>query len=252
MRSTKVIGGVVLATAIGAVGVSLAAGGSSDKVYAGCFKTSQPNAGWVKLIGEAGLPATCPNGFTAFTFNQQGQPGIPGATGPTGPAGATGAAGSKGDPGDAGPAGLTGPSGAKGDVGETGPTGPKGDQGETGATGPKGDKGDRGATTGPEPSQFRNFAIEIRESKGPTCELALAASPQALVITWVATDSSIALFTEHTCTGMPLLPELHGTGSFSNPVAASQTYTPGFTVPAGTKLYAFSGSRAWINGYVPN
>jgi hypothetical protein len=214
MRSTKVLAGVILATAIGAAGVSLAAG-SSSKAYTGCYKADQPNAGWVKLIDEAGLPAKCPNGFTAFAFNEQGQPGTPGATGPAGPAGAKGDAG---DPGDVGPAG------------------------------PKGDKGDRGATTGPEPSQFRNFTVEIPTTKGSECKVALPASPDAFVVTYVATDDSFALYSESTCTGPPIVPPVRVTAISPSP--ASQTFTPGFTVPAGTTLYTFSGSRGWINGYV--
>jgi hypothetical protein len=59
--STKIVAGVLLASILGAAGVSLAAGGSAE-VYSGCYKATQPNEWWVKLIGENGLPSSCPMG----------------------------------------------------------------------------------------------------------------------------------------------------------------------------------------------
>lgn len=135
--STKVVAGAMLATLLAAAGVSLAATGPA-KAYNACFKANQPDAGWVRLITEPGLSATCPHGYTPFTFNAQGQPGAPGEVGPAGP---------------------TGPAGSDGARGSTGPKGDTGPQGDVGPSGPKGDQGDPGPSNSPSPSQFRNYTI---------------------------------------------------------------------------------------------
>jgi hypothetical protein len=223
MRSrTKIIAGVLVATTLGA-GVSLAAGGSSA-VYTACYKTNQPNAGWVKLINQPGLPTSCSHDSAAFTFNQQGQPG---ATGPAGP---------------------TGPTGPEGQKGETGAKGDKGDAGATGPQGLKGDKGDPGVSSTPEPSQFRNYTVPDTFNIPSGCVLVRAASQTDFVITYEAAQSSMSLHTDAACQSPALTPFLARSGG--DPSPASQTFTPGFTVPAGTPLYASSFQQGWINGYV--
>jgi hypothetical protein len=221
--STKVFAAVLLAVGLGA-GVSLASGGSSA-VYTGCYRTGYLDQGGVRLIDQPGLPTHCPSGTVAFSFNQQGVPGDTGATGQTG---ATGAAG---------PAGADG---AKGDTGDTGPAGPDG---------PKGDKGDPGASSAPDPSMFRNYAIAIDPKLGGgECIVVRAATTDDFVITYEATEGEFDVFTDSRCDKAQIVPGVeHGTG-LSEP--ASQTYTPGFTVPAGTTLYSNTRSNSWINGYV--
>jgi hypothetical protein len=243
MRFPKVIAGALLATVVGAVGVSLASGGSGAKPYTACYKADHPNAGWVKLINEPGLPTSCPWGYTAFQFNQQAATGT---TGPAGPAGPAGPSGAKGDTGATGATGATGPAGAKGDTGDTGPAGPVGPKGDPGEKGEKGDKGERGASNSPDPEQFRNYSVN-NNGAGTGCVLVRAATEHSLVITYVATTKQLSLHTDAACATLPLAPELNLPLAIASPGA--QTFTPGFTVPPNTPLYAAGQGHSWINGY---
>jgi len=115
---------IVLATSLVLAGnaVALAAIPSADGTIASCRET---RTGAIIVIDkEAGK--TCPSGWAALSWNQQGQPGPVGPAGPTGP------------PGTIGPAGPQGPPGLQGERGPAGPTGPAGPQGPRGQNGVSG------------------------------------------------------------------------------------------------------------------
>jgi len=168
-RLLAVSGAMVLLGAT--VGVAVGASGiiGPDKIVHGCYDSG----GNLKVISYT---ATCPKGWTAIEWNQQGiqglkgdqgipgiqglkgDQGIPGIQGLKGDQGIPGIQGLKGDqgiPGAIGPVGATGvtgatgaigPVGATGAIGPVGSTGAQGDVGSQGPQGQPGPKGDTGAT----------------------------------------------------------------------------------------------------------
>ncbi len=104
---------VVLAT--GSVFVAL--GDPAPATYYGCLKNGNLSS------VDTSAPASCPNGATVISWNQQGPQGIQGPVGPQGP---------QGDVGSQGPQGIAGPQGPQGDVGPQGLQGPAGTSGVTG------------------------------------------------------------------------------------------------------------------------
>ncbi len=153
--------GLVLASAIAAVGAPvLLAGSASAKAKPPAYATQKSVAKSVAAI-QAKINAlntqmrslnsqlsSTKNSLTATrntlisleteVLSMNTSTGSTGSTGGTGTVGATGPAGPQGDPGPAGPAGPTGP---KGSPGTTGPIGPQGIQGDTGPAGPAGPAG---------------------------------------------------------------------------------------------------------------
>jgi hypothetical protein len=103
------------------------------------------------------------------------------------------------------------------------------------------------------PSQLRDFSV-YPHTFPFTCELVRAASEDALVITYEAAESNdgLTLYTSPTCASdQQITPRVRTV--FANPASnevSQQTFTPGFTVPAGTALYA--KGRGWVSGYVPS
>jgi hypothetical protein len=105
---------------------------------------------------------------------------------------------------------------------------------------------------GPSPSQFRTLTITAGPESAP-CVLARAASQETLVITYEATNDAgrgLNLYTSPTCAGdQQITPRVVvlGNNTASN-IFSQTTFTPGFTVPAGTALYSIGSG--FVNGYV--
>ena len=208
--------------------------------------------------GANGLPGLNGAAGAAGAAGAQGGKGDAVVNGLQGPKGDTGAAGPQGVKGDAGPKGdpgVAGMQGSKGDTGAAGLQGAKGDTGATGAVGaqgPAGAKGDPAPSNAPSPAQFRNFTVTAGPDSAP-CVLARAASQDTFVITFEGTSDSgrgLALYTSTTCSSdQQITPNVRVVGNNTASNAASQaTFTPGFTVPAGTALYSMGSG--FVNGYV--
>ena len=105
--------GVVLTLVVALVGTTTIgfAAATTAGVISACVNNS---SGAVKIVGPTD---TCPNNWSAVSWN---------AEGPAGPAGPTGAAGPKGDTGAVGATGATGATGNTGATGATGSTGAAG------------------------------------------------------------------------------------------------------------------------------
>ena len=101
-------------------GVAFGAIPDSAGVIHGCIVNAPSAPLRPLMLNDPSIGQTCPNGYTALSFNQTGPPGPQGPAGPTGPQGPTGA---------------TGPQGPIGAIGPTGPTGPQGPQGPQGPAG---------------------------------------------------------------------------------------------------------------------
>ena len=228
MRSiNKIVIGVIAGVTVSASAASFAAS-SSSTTYTGCYRRG-PVASEVRIVGLPGLPVSCPSSFVAFAFNEQG---VPGTIGPSGASGPTGAVG---------PSGATGPNGANGEQGPAGVPGLKGDKGE---------KGDPAPATSPTPSAFRNYTLESTDRAPNGCALARPAGTDPFIVTYVATQQSMALYLGPTCEGLPVVPSLSFYGGGNTPL--SETFSPGFVVPAGSALSIRSsgGGHSWINGYI--
>ena len=72
-------GGIATVAVLVLVGAALATHNETGR-FSACYAERN---GTVRLIGEPGLPSTCPRGTVSFTFDQQGIPGPQGSPGPT-------------------------------------------------------------------------------------------------------------------------------------------------------------------------